>query len=106
MLTSQCYIYKNNYKQLEEKCARPRNHYILLKKTVMIVLFAFIAAIFCKLFIVNIFAIPSSSMSNTLKSGDRILVSKLHDGSRVFGIRVPIKMNDNPVLAFYTLKTL
>ncbi len=46
-------------------------------------LFIFVLAITLRIFVFEIYSIPSASMANTLISGDRIIVSKLSYGPRI-----------------------
>ena len=59
----------------------------------------FIITIICiliRLFIFEIYYIPSSSMENTLKKGDYILVSKLH-----YGPRLPRNIMEIPIINIF-----
>ena len=59
---------------------------------------ALILALLVRIFIVEVFVIPSTSMENTLKPGDYIFVSKLHYGPRmpVTPLSIPFTHNYIP----------
>ncbi|KAF0235560.1 MAG: signal peptidase [Prolixibacteraceae bacterium] len=60
-------------------------------KTVFTLLIIFIAAISFRLFCLELYAIPSGSMEDTLLPGDKVLVNKL-----AYGPKLPASPNDIP----------
>jgi len=62
-------------------CKKIRNNRFI-KATTLISLI-FILAIILRVFFIEIFSVPSSSMENTLQPGDKILVSKINYGPRM-----------------------
>ncbi|MFD6463197.1 signal peptidase I, partial [Streptomyces roseolus] len=57
--------------------ARPRKQRSFWKELPLLIGIALILALLIKTFLVQAFSIPSESMMNTLKKGDRVLVDKL-----------------------------
>ncbi len=55
-----------------------------------------IISIVVKLFVFEVYYIPSSSMENTLKKGDYILVSKIH-----YGPRLPRNIMEIPIINIF-----
>ncbi|GAA3078389.1 signal peptidase I [Streptomyces roseofulvus] len=60
-----------------ENGARPRKQRSFWKELPLLIGIALILALLIKTFLVQAFSIPSESMMNTLKKGDRVLVDKL-----------------------------
>jgi signal peptidase I len=58
----------------------------------------FLLAIYLRVFLFEIFSVPSSSMENTLQPGDKILVSKLSYGPRMPSS--PFEILDQPVILY------
>ncbi len=50
----------------------------------VLVVTAFFAAVFLKIFVLDVFPVASSSMSPTIKPGDRVIVDKLIFGPRIY----------------------
>ncbi|WP_031013963.1 signal peptidase I [Streptomyces sp. NRRL F-5727] len=61
----------------DENGARPRKQRSFWKELPLLIGIALILALLIKTFLVQAFSIPSESMMNTLKKGDRVLVDKL-----------------------------
>lgn len=65
---------------------------------VLMLLLAFISTIAFRIFIAEIYTVPSESMENTLRNGDNILVSKLN-----YGPKLPIYASDIPWIGLFYL---
>jgi len=65
-------------------------------KLPLYVIMVFLAAIFCRVFLFEIYHIPSGSMQKTLHPGDKIIVNKL-----VYGPRIPNSLHDVPWLKVF-----
>jgi signal peptidase I len=61
---------------------------IFLRRCVLILFIPFITAIVLRIFFIEIYKIPSSSMSPTLINGDFILVSKISYGPRLLKLKL------------------
>ncbi|MEU9831248.1 signal peptidase I [Streptosporangium sp. NPDC048047] len=49
-----------------------------LRESILLIASGVVAALLLHLFVIESFSIPSESMENTLKDGDRVIVNKLH----------------------------
>ena len=69
-----------------------------LGKLILIFSLAFVIAGICKIFVFQIYLVPTESMENSISAGDGIVLSKLVYGARIFNIRIPgltgVKRND------------
>jgi signal peptidase I len=72
--------------------------YLLLKLS----LIAIVVSILVKVFLLEIYLVPTDSMADTIKSNQRILVTKYQYGALLYGYRLPgiSKVRTNDIIVF------